>query len=132
MTFKLSKTSQQRLKGVNPKIIEIIELALTITKIDFGIPEYGGLRDKAEQNDLFKRKLSKADGYDKSSIHQSGNAFDIYAYINGGASWDKLYLTTVAAAILQASSLLGYKLSWGGLWSNFIDLPHFQLEEQTK
>lgn len=128
MSYSLGKKSKERLSGVNPKIIEIIEKALTITKIDFGIPQYGGLRTEIVQNRLFADGLSNADGYDKLSFHQSGNAFDIFAYVDRAASWNKLYLTTIAAAILQASGLLGYKLSWGGLWNN-VDMPHFQLEE---
>ena len=42
--FKLSDKSKERLIGVDSRIIEIINKALTITKIDFGIPEFAGLR----------------------------------------------------------------------------------------
>jgi len=33
----------------------------------------------------------------------------------------------VACAMLQAASILGHKLEWGGLWP--WDKPHFQLLE---
>ena len=127
--FKLSDKSKERLIGVDSRIIEIINKALTITKIDFGIPEFAGLRTAEDQKKLFNRGLSKADGYKNKSYHQTGKAFDIYAYVDGKASWDKLHLTTVATAILQAANILGYKLKWGGLWKNFTDLPHFQIED---
>lgn len=128
MTFKLGSKSRERLKGVDPRIIDIVELALTITIIDFGIPQHGGIRDKATQNILFKKGASKCDGIKSRSAHQSGLAFDVFAYVDGAASWDRYQLTQVAAAILQAASLLGYELEWGGLYQGFVDMPHFQLK----
>ena len=125
--FKLGNKSKERLKGVDPRIIEIIELALTISVIDFGIPQYGGLRTLPTQKLLFDKKVSPCDGINNKSMHQSGLAFDVFAYVDGAASWDRYQLTQVAAAILQAASMLGYALSWGGLWRN-TDMPHFQLE----
>ena len=126
--FKLSQTSIDRLQGVDDRIIKIIRLALEITKIDFGIPEHGGLRTEQEQKALCDRGLSECDGYINKSYHQTGKAFDMFAYVDG-ASWDRGYMTQVAAAILQAASMLGYKLEWGGHWKNFVDLPHFQLKD---
>ena len=129
MTYKLSARSYERLKGVDNRIFNIIELALTISAIDFGIPESGGLRGAREQRKLFDKRLSKCDGTEIKSEHQSGLAFDVYAYVDGKASWDRYHLTQVAAAILQAASLLGYPLAWGGLWASWQDFPHFQLED---
>ena len=129
MTFKLSASSQERLNGVDNRILNIIELALTITHVDFGIPKYGGLRDAATQRNIFKTGATKCDGIEIKSEHQSGLAFDIYAYVDGKASWDRYHLTQVAAAILQAAALLGYPLTWGGNWRSWQDMPHFQLED---
>jgi len=129
MTFKLSSKSKERLTGVDARIIKIVDLALTITHIDFGVPYCGGLRTEADQKALFSNGTSKCDGVKNKSAHQSGLAFDIYAYVDGKASWDRYHLTQVAAAILQAASLLGYELEWGGLWRNFVDMPHFQLKD---
>ena len=128
MNFKLSNTSQLRLVGVDARIVKTIQLALTISAIDFGIPQHGGLRDAGTQRELFKKKVSKCDGIESKSSHQSGLAFDVYAYVDGAASWDRYHLTQVAAAILQSASLLGYELEWGGLWKNYVDMPHFQLK----
>jgi len=128
MTFKLSNRSKGRLAGVDKRILSIVALALTITAIDFGIPQHGGLRTTGEQRDLFEKKVSKCDGIENKSAHQSGLAFDIYAYVDGAASWDRYHLTQVAAAILQASGMLGYELQWGGLWKDYVDMPHFELK----
>ena len=128
MTYQLSKRSGERLNGVNHNLIDIVLLALKISKIDFGIPEFGGIRTQAEQHALFLKGLSKCDGYSKLSNHQSGNAFDVFAYVDGKASWDKYHLTQVATAILSAASQLGVPLAWGGHFESFIDMPHFEVK----
>ena len=134
--FYLSQTSLKRREDINTKLIEINDLALTISVIDFGIPEYGGKRAANEQNILFKGGKSKADGFIKESRHQTGDALDFYAYI-GEASWQHDHLAMVAAAHLQAASILGYGLEWGGFWkSNKLingipygwDMAHIQLK----
>lgn len=125
--FKLSKNSRNNLTGVNPEIIKIVELALTLTKVDFGIPKDGGLRTATQQRELFHAGKSQLDGVNKKSYHQTGNAFDVFAYVDGEASWQPEHLTHVATAILSAASMLGVGVEWGGHWTSFIDLPHFQL-----
>jgi len=127
MAFKLGSKSMLRLSGVNPEILSIVNLAIKITKIDFGIPQDGGLRTAERQNELYVNKSSKADGHVKLSNHQSGNAVDVFAYIDGKASWDELHLAMIAAAMLQSASILGYKLGWGGNFNSFKDMPHFEL-----
>lgn len=129
MMFKLSAKSKERLEGVDPRIIEIVDLALTITHIDFGIPGNGGIRTAERQLELYEKGVSKCDGYNNKSYHQTGRAFDVYAYVDGKASWNRGHLTSVAAAILQAASELGYKLEWGGHWRTWQDYPHFQLKK---
>jgi len=129
MSFKFSRTSLNRLNTANRDIQKVAMRAIEITVIDFGIPQYGGLRTASEQKYLFDQDRSKCDGYEKKSYHQSGNALDFYAYVDGKASWNTEHLAMVAAAFLQAASELGVKLEWGGLWLNFKDYPHVQLSE---
>lgn len=116
--FKLSDKSKQRREGIDRRLIEISDLAIQITKIDFGVPADGGIRTAERQFELFQKKVSKVDGYDKKSYHQTGKALDFYAYIFGRASWEPEHLAMVAVAHLQAASMLGYKIEWGGLWSS--------------
>jgi len=127
--FSFSEKSLGRMSGVDPRLQEVMKRALEISKLDFGIPEYGGLRTTEEQYGLFETGKSKADGTRKKSYHQTGKAVDVYAYVYGLASWEKLHLAMIAAAVLQAASELGYSVKWGGLWSNFTDMPHFQIED---
>lgn len=130
MAFSLSNRSLERMAGVNPKLQEIAKRAIEITPIDFGIPKFGGLRNEGDQLYLYQSGKSKADGVNKKSYHQSGNALDVFAYVNGKASWNELHLALIAAAMLQAASELGYALEWGGLWKSFKDYPHFQIQDQ--
>ena len=133
--FKLSNNSLKHLEGVDPKIISICELAITMTNVDFGIPSTGGLRTTADQAKLFADGKSRADGVKHKSYHQSGMAFDVYAYVNGNASWEQEHLAMVAVAMLQAASALQIQLESGTLWTpkagSFYgwDMAHYQLVE---
>ena len=127
MSFKFGANSLNNRAGVDPRLIEISDRAITLSTIDFGVPQYGGMRSATDQASLFTAGKSKCDGRVNLSYHQSGNALDVYAYVEGKASWEKEHLAMIAAAMLQAASELGYKLSWGGLWKGFVDMPHFQL-----
>lgn len=125
--FKLSERSKRHLDGVNPLLVSVVCRALEITKIDFGIPATGGFRTAGQQNALFKVGKSKLDGYTNKSNHQSGNAVDVFAYVDGDTSWDEDDLTHVATAMLAAASELGVSLRWGGHWRGFVDMPHFEV-----
>lgn len=127
--FTFSQRSLDRMNGVHDDLVKVAHYALAISRVDFGIPEHGGLRTEREQLELFRDGLSKADGVKNKSRHQTGKALDVYAYVNGRASWEPEHLAMVAAAMLQAASKIGVSLEWGGLWSSFQDMPHFQLSE---
>jgi peptidoglycan LD-endopeptidase CwlK len=136
--FKFSESSESRFVGVDGRLVNVARRALEISKVDFGIPPDGGLRTAERQNELFKKKASKADGYENKSYHQSGKALDVYAYVDGKASWYSPHLAMLACAMLQAASELGVKLEWGGLWSTSDtiegveygwDAGHFQITE---
>ena len=127
--FKLGKNSIKNLTGVDGRLIEIADLAITLSNIDFGIPSTGGLRSVEDQAKLFDDGKSKADGVNNKSYHQSGKAIDLFAFVDGKASWDKLHLALCAAAMLQAAAQLGYPLRWGGNWKSWQDMPHFELKD---
>lgn len=138
MSFKLSENSKKNRQGVDIRLIEISDLAITISLIDFGHGPDSGLRTDERQHELYLQKKSKADGYTKRGRHQvaadgTGKALDFYAFIDGRASWEREHLAMVACAFLQAASILGYKISWGGLWKSSKhpfygwDMPHIEL-----
>lgn len=123
--------------GVCPDLIIVFSEALKNSLIDFGIPEHGGLRTSGVQNQLFQKKLSKCDGFEKISNHQTGNALDFYAYINGRASWDKIHLAIVASTIMTTAKRLKKEgkitsgLTWGGEFDSISfhgwDYPHIEI-----
>jgi peptidoglycan L-alanyl-D-glutamate endopeptidase CwlK len=127
--FKLGQNSLNNRTGVDPRLIEISDRAIQISIIDFGIPSSGGMRTVEDQAALFTAGKSKADGRTHKSYHQTGRALDVYAYVDGKASWEKEHLAIIAVAMMQAANVLGYKLEWGGLFRSFTDMPHFQLGE---
>lgn len=140
MNYRLSQRSLNRLEGVNPILIDILKIAIINSPYDFGIPMWGGLRTAEDQHQLFLRGVSQLDGYNKKSNHQSGNAFDIYLYINGKASWDRNKLEEVARHIQKvAKKEFNTTLRWGGDWDmdgirvdkdsdeNFFDGAHLEL-----
>lgn len=125
--FYLSHRSQNNRAGVDQRLIDIGDLAIQITAIDFGYPSDAGIRTAERQKQLFDSGKSKCDGFRRKSRHQSGSALDFYAYVDGAASWNKYHLAMVAAAHLQAAAVLGIGLEWGGLWRSWQDFPHIQL-----
>ena len=129
MSFSFSKRSLERMDGIDPRLIEIAHRALQISNIDFGIPEYGGIRTEDEQMRLCAAGKSKCDGVIRKSYHQSGKAIDVYAHMGTHASWDREHLAIVACAMLQAAAALGYPLEWGGNWKSWQDMPHFELRD---
>ena len=132
--YQLSKNSLRNLDGVNAELVEVVKLAIQITKIDFGIPSDGGYRTTQRQAELYAQGrttpgsiITNADGVNSKSKHQTGKAVDVYAYVNGKASWDEFHLSMVACAMLEAANRMGVDLRWGGLWKNHVDAPHFEL-----
>jgi peptidoglycan LD-endopeptidase CwlK len=50
MSFKLSQRSLDKLEGVNPKLVAVVQKAILLTKIDFGVTygsAYSGRARKA-------------------------------------------------------------------------------------
>lgn len=136
--YVLSNNSKRHREGIDPRLIEISDLAITISVIDFGHGRTAGLRSSEVQNQLYQKQRSQCDGYVSISNHQKGIALDFYAYVAGKTSWQHDHLAMVACAFLQAASILGYKIKWGGLWRtdsseriNGIpygwDMPHIEL-----
>ena len=141
MTYSLSTSSVSNRSGVDGRLIEVSDLAIALTRVDFGHGPDSGLRTAEDQARLHAGGVSpNCDGYITKSNHQTGRALDFYAYVDGAASWHHPHLAMVAAAFLQAASILGYKVRWGGLWKSKNptevdgvrygwDCPHIELME---
>lgn len=110
MGFYLSSTSKSRLAGVNNKLVEVVNLALTLSEVDFMVTE--GLRSKDRQVQLVAEGKSRT----LNSKHITGNAVDLAAVISGKVSWSLSEYYKIALAMKKAANQLGVKLIWGGVW----------------
>ena len=123
MTYRLSKRSLARLKGVHPDLVTIVERAIEITEVDFGVSE--GLRTPARQRKLVASGASTT----MRSRHLTGHAVDLVAYVGPRIAWDWPLYYKIADAMKRASTnyFPAIPIEWGGDWKSFKDGPHFQL-----
>lgn len=121
MTYSLGARSRQRLNGVHPDLVKVVERAIEITEIDFTVLE--GLRTKARQTELVRQGASKT----MNSRHLTGHAVDLGAYVAGQVRWDWPLYHKIAKAVKQAAKDVGVPIEWGGDWRSFKDGPHWQL-----
>ena len=111
MTFKLSKRSRERLFGVNLKLVAVVNRAIELTTVDFGVTE--GLRTVETQEAYVKAGKSQT----MNSKHIGGNAVDLVAYINGGVSWELNLYDNIAEAMRTAAIENDLPLRWGAAWN---------------
>ncbi|PYA51172.1 M15 family metallopeptidase [Serratia marcescens] len=119
--FKFSQKSETKLAGVNPDLVQVVRLALTLSTVDFGITE--GLRTVERQKEMVRTGKSQT----MKSRHITGHAVDVVAYLGSEISWEWSYYAQIAKAFKLASAQLGIPIEWGGDWKTLKDGPHFQL-----
>ena len=95
--YKLGARSKQRLKGVHEDLIKVVERAIEITKVDFGVTE--GLRTTETQRKYVETGKSQT----MESKHLTGDAVDLVAYIDGQVSWELNLYDNLADAMKQAA-----------------------------
>ena len=122
MGFKLSQRSLDKMIGVNPKLVEVVKLAITKSPLDFSVSE--GLRTVERQKELVAQKKSQT----MKSRHIIGEAVDICVLVDGKANWDFENYRKIADVFKECAKELGVKITWGGDWTSFKDGPHFQIE----
>lgn len=125
MGFVLSRRSNERLSGVHADLVQIVNLAILCTKVDFTVLE--GLRSMARQKELFRIGASQT----LNSRHLSGHAVDLGAWVSGGVRWDWPLYHQISSAMFLAAEELAVELEWGGNWKTFPDGPHFQLSKEA-
>ena len=128
---KFGKRSRDRLKGVNPDLVAVLEEV--VKHFDISIIE--GLRSQERQNELVSEGKSKT----KFGKHVQGDAVDLAPYpIDWNARDDFHYLGGFVLAIANSMNI---KIRWGGDWNasslfqgqrttkdnNFDDLVHFEI-----
>ena len=140
--YKFGNRSKSKLSTCHKDIQLIMNEAIKITNVDFGIAE--GYRSIEKQQQYFKEGKSKIDGVNKKGKHNYSPslAVDIYPYFENGAKWDNEHLSYLSGIIHAVSEMLltdgkiSHKVRWGGNWDmdgvilidqSFDDRPHFEL-----
>lgn len=143
----LSNTSKQRLVGLHPHLIKVVNKLCEIHKGDFMVVE--GRRTLERQKELVRKGASQT----MNSRHITGHAVDLAPLVNGKISWDLKDYYPLAQSVWLASQATGIPIRWGGCWEEldgdfkgpteavrayasarkaqgrkaFIDGPHFEL-----
>lgn len=122
--FKLSQKSKDKMAGVHPDLVAIVNRAIEITAVDFAVLE--GVRSQSKQAQLVKAGASQT----MRSRHLTGHAVDLGAYVGGSVRWDWPLYDRISEAVKAAATELATPIEWGGDWVTFRDGPHFQLPWQ--
>jgi peptidoglycan L-alanyl-D-glutamate endopeptidase CwlK len=118
--FILGKRSTDNLIGVHPDLVRVVKRALELSPVDFTVIE--GLRTKERQAELLKQGFTRT----MNSRHIIGQAVDIVPL---PVDWNNPKpFGLVAEAMKKAADELGVKITWGGDFKTFVDLPHYQIE----
>jgi peptidoglycan LD-endopeptidase CwlK len=151
MAFRLSNRSRKNLEGVDERLVAVVEYAIEVTRVDFGVIE--GVRTVQRQRELVASGASQT----MNSKHINGKAVDLMAYIGNRASWELSLYDDIADAVKLASIEVGVPIRWGAAWHiadirswdgtmqdaldsyvdlrrsqrrrPFIDGPHFEINE---
>ncbi len=122
--FKLGKRSIERLQGVHPDLVRVVERAIDLTTVDFTVLE--GLRSPERQQTLVASGASQT----LNSRHITGHAVDLGAWVDNQVDWSWPLYTKIANAMKAAANELGVAIVWGGDWRTFKDGPHFELDRR--
>lgn len=121
----LNVRSRERMKGVHPELVGVIEYAAEIAPGTFIVTE--GLRTPDRQYQLYVSGASKT----LNSRHLTGHAVDLAALVDGKVRWDWPLYHKLAAVVKQAAYERNVPLIWGGDWTSFPDGPHYELDRRV-
>lgn len=155
MAFSLSNRSKGKLEGVHPDMVSVVETAITLTKIDFGVTY--GVRTLEEQKKLYNSGRSQTMNSKHLKQDPTGysHAVDVVAYDGSDVVWEINVYDDICDAFKKAAEMHGVAIKWGAAWSEgdirsypgtaedammkyvdlrrsegrrpFIDGPHFEL-----
>lgn len=120
MTYQLGIRSRQRLSGVHPDLVAVVERAIEITKVDFTVLE--GLRSRDRQRELVAKGASKT----MNSRHLTGHAVDLAPW---PISWEREDFIPIVEAMSKAAEELGVAIVHGHDWG--WDSPHHELDRKV-
>ena len=116
MSFRLSQRSLDRLEGVHSDMAAVVERAIQLTEVDFGVTQ--GVRTLEEQKanvaagrsqTMASKHLLQDDGF--------SHAVDVVAYVGPDVSWELNLYDDICDAFKQAAEEIGCSIKWGAAWS---------------
>ena len=128
---KFGKRSRDRLKGVNTKLVNVLNNTVKI----YDIFVIEGLRSKERQKELYDQGATKV----LHSNHMDGLAVDIAPYPYDPNDIKRFFY--MAGIIKMVSKDLGIRIRWGGDWNEdqefagrdpkqkFNDYVHFEFKK---
>ncbi len=147
--YVLSDASIEKMKGVHPKLIELMKKAISNSPYDFKVVQ--GLRTAEYQNSLYQQGrtkpgkiVTKLDGYNRKSNHQAkadgyGHAVDIAVcghydqngnyvkYTTDAEMFDNKKLVEISGHVKAVAKEMEMEIVWGGDWKTLYDTPHYEL-----
>ena len=123
---RFGKRSKQRLKGVDAKLVNVLNELVKI--MDVTIIE--GLRSQERQDELVAKGASKT----KYSKHIQGKAVDVAPYPIDWKDRDRFHY--MGGMVRGIGQQLGINIRWGGDWdsdgetkdNSFDDLVHIEIK----
>lgn len=156
MKYTFGKKSLEKLDTCHKDLQKILKLAISRSKIDFGISE--GYRPLLKQQayyaigrttELHRKPITNIDGVNKKGKHNimPSEAADLFIWHDNKSTrekiaWDKSHLSYIAGLIdscteeLYSKGEITHKIRWGANWDSdgiidydqeFDDFPHFEL-----
>ena len=125
----LNQTSLNRLKGVHPKLISVVNRAVEICSVPLLVAE--GVRTLEKQKEYFTQGKSQT----LNSRHLTGHAVDMYALLNNQLDFNDASVLKVADAMIKAARELNVNMTWGSAWKQNIlgnTKTAYQLREDYK
>ena len=125
--YKFGKRSRKRLKGVDSRLVNVLNELIKI--MDVTVIE--GLRSAERQEELLKEGATKV----KYSKHMEGKAVDICPYPIDWDDRDRFHY--MGGMIRGIAKQLNLNVRWGGDWdsdgevkdNNFDDLVHIEIKD---
>lgn len=126
MTYKFGKTSKSNLSTCCDEIQRVMNRALSYGIIDFSVLE--GYRSIERQQNLYREGKSQLDGVTKLSSHNllPSEGVDVVPYPLDWDDTESFY--KLATVIFKAAAEECVKLTYGGHWESFKDLPHWEID----
>jgi peptidoglycan L-alanyl-D-glutamate endopeptidase CwlK len=121
MTFILGTRSLQTLQGVEPRLVAVARLAISITEQDFAIFPPGGVRTLAEEKQLVAEgKSHSLKSHHLIQANGFGGACDAVPWVGGGPVWEWPRIFLIARAFQAAFAQLGIEGTWGAVWDKLM------------